>query len=99
MPTLAVNEYLACRIDDFCRVVQGVRELMMNVATIEGIAAAGFALGEHLASRGIELAAWTLKDEGAAVSGPLMSRLFDAGVTTIITDAPLVLAAYLAGGS
>lgn len=51
----------------------------------------GVALGEELAMRGIELAAWTLNDTGPDTAREL-GALFEAGVTTVITDTPMALA-------
>ena len=71
-------------------------EWMVDVDTLLHVADLGCALGGLLGERGISLAAWTLRDEGAEVSGALLRRLFAAGVTTVIADDAPALARYAA---
>jgi hypothetical protein len=52
-----------------------------------------FPLGDRLASLGIELADWTVQDEGPLATHRLLSSLFAAGTATVITDAPRAVAA------
>lgn len=96
LPGRDVRAYIECRLDDFCRTLAGVRELMVNTDTILLASRLGVSMGDYLARNGVELSAWTLSDGGAADTVALMTRLFEAGVTTLITDDPLALSGYLA---
>jgi glycerophosphoryl diester phosphodiesterase len=87
--------YVRHRVADLLGLV-AAEEWMVDYATIRQLAALGVALGDELAARGVELAAWTVHDEGQAATAALVHALFALGVTTIITDAPLAVARYLA---
>ncbi|MGE0570270.1 MAG: glycerophosphodiester phosphodiesterase [Dehalococcoidia bacterium] len=88
--------YIASRIDDLLALVPAV-EWMVDYQTLLHLDGLGCRLGDVLALRGVELAAWTLKDRGATETAGLARQLFDLGAKTLITDAPLVLAGYLSG--
>lgn len=90
-----LHAYLETRLEDACRALTGVRELMLNIETVLTTARLGFAIGDFLATRGVELAAWTLSDLGEAQTSDMMAKLFGAGTTTLITDHPFALSAYL----
>jgi glycerophosphoryl diester phosphodiesterase len=64
---------------------------MVDIRTILHLATLGVPLGERLGQDGCELAAWTLHAETES-RALVARRLFELGVTTIITDAPLVVA-------
>lgn len=99
IPGRDARAYIECRMDDFCRTLSGVRELMVNTDTILLAARLGVSMGDYLATRGVELSAWTLSDLGRRETVALMADLFEAGVTTLITDDPLALSAYLGSAS
>lgn len=86
--------YVRSRVADILGLVPA-EEWMVDYATIRRLAALGVNLGDELAAHGVELAAWTVHDEGPAATAGLARELFDLGVTTIITDAPLAVARYL----
>ena len=88
--------YVASRIDDLLALVPAV-EWMVDYRTLLHLDALGCSLGELLRQRGVELAAWTIKDRGPTETAALARKMFDIGATTIITDAPLSLAGYLSG--
>lgn len=93
----AGEHYFEERLLDIAGLVPGASEWMVDYGTVRYLFAQGFALGAALAERGIELAAWTVHDEGAEKTPALLRTLFDAGVTTIITDQPRAIAVYAAG--
>ena len=64
--------------------------------TVVGGGLAGCEAAFQLAERGIELTAWTIRDRGQEVTGPLLQMLFALGATTIITDTAATLATYAA---
>jgi glycerophosphoryl diester phosphodiesterase len=88
------HEYVHARIGDLLGLLPAT-EWMVDFATIEKLATLGAGLGHILAGAGVELAAWTVKDNGRASTGELLGRLFDLGVTTVITDSPATLAGYV----
>lgn len=90
-PFVSAPEYIEARIDDLTGLLPRACEWMVDISTILYMASLGANLGELLGRRGIQLAAWTLHPE---VPDPaaLLGRLFAAGVTTVITDAPLMAA-------
>jgi len=96
IPRVPALDYLAARTDDLLALLPAV-EWMVDYETLLYMARLGFPLGERLAERGVELAAWTLRDEGAGRSQPLLQALFDLGATTIITDDATALAAHAVG--
>ena len=88
--------YVGTRIDDLVALAPQAVEWMVDVRTCLRLDELGVPLGQELAGRGIELAAWTIEDEGAAVTSALLRRLFGLGATTIITGSALSLAEYSA---
>lgn len=95
-PGVPAAGYIASRIADLLGLVPAV-EWMVDYRTLLWLQELGCNLGDALAAHGVELAAWTLKDRGPAETAALARALFGLGATTLITDAPLALAAYLAG--
>jgi len=93
MSGVAVLDYLGSRVDDLVALVPAV-EWMVDYQTIQYMAAAGFPLGRHLDERRVSLAAWTVNDFGPQETPALLAKLFEAGVSTIITDQPNVLMNY-----
>jgi hypothetical protein len=89
-------DYFAERLIDVLGLVPGVGELMVDHVTIRRMATFGFALGRELGKRGVELSAWTVKDEGVEITRPLVSELFALGATTITSSDPLAVASYFA---
>ena len=90
-PNVPAGEYIASRIDDLHGLLPSAVEWMVDIATIEHLGALGTSLGDELHGRGVALSAWTLhanEDDPAA----LLSRLYRAGVETVITDVPLAAA-------
>jgi glycerophosphoryl diester phosphodiesterase len=96
IPSVSALDYLAARTDDLVALLPAV-EWMVDYETLLYMDGLGFPLGERLAERGVELAAWTLRDEGARRSQPLLQALFKLGATTVITDDAAALAAHAAG--
>ena len=96
IPGRPAQAYLRERVTDIIGLLPGASEWMVDIITIKQIATLGLALGDVLAELGIELAAWTMRDQGRDASGALLSELFDLGVTTVITDDTLALASYVA---
>ncbi|GIW12885.1 MAG: hypothetical protein KatS3mg062_0324 [Tepidiforma sp.] len=94
-PYPTVLEYLETRIDELHGLVPGAVEWMVDIGTVLRMAELGLNLGEHLAPRGIELAAWTLRARDPIE--PTLTRLWAAGTTTVITDVPLDVARVLSG--
>jgi glycerophosphoryl diester phosphodiesterase len=90
----AGDTYFEERVADIAGLVPGSSEWMVDYGTIRYMLAQGFALGDALAERGIELAAWTVHDEGPEKTPALLRTLFDAGVTTVITGEPRAIAAH-----
>ena len=88
--------YIASRIEDLLALVPAV-EWMVDYRTLLHLEGLGCRLGDVLALRGVELAAWTIKDRGPAETGALARQMFRLGATTLITDAPVALATYLSG--
>lgn len=90
-PNVAVPDYIQGRIEDLHGLLPSAVEWMVDIATIEHLTALGTNLGKELDRRGVALSAWTLRaDEGAPAD--LLSRLYHAGVETVITDVPLTSA-------
>lgn len=96
LPGVAPVDYVLSRIEDLAGLAPAACEWMVDVRTLRHVAALGVPLGEVLRARGVELAAWTVRDEGERPTTGLLRELFALGATTIITDHPLALAAYLA---
>ncbi|MFN8507800.1 MAG: hypothetical protein U0547_09570 [Dehalococcoidia bacterium] len=59
---------------------------MVDYRTLLHMHALGFDLGIELGYHGVELAAWTIRDEGAEATRTLLAALFSLGTTTVITD-------------
>jgi glycerophosphoryl diester phosphodiesterase len=95
MPGFGAADYVEARVNDLLALCPAV-EWMVDYATICHLGALGAPLGHLLGARGVELAAWTVKDAGAAQTRPLLDELCHLGVTTFITDSPLNLAEYAA---
>ncbi len=93
----SAGDYVAARIEDLVGLLPGAIEWMVDIRTIRHLANLGVALGSELASRGIALAAWTMRDEGLLVSTQLLRELFEIGATTIITDHAETIAGYATG--
>lgn len=89
------REYFECRTDDIRGLLPEAEEWMVDILTIRHMAKLSFDLGEALAARGTNLAAWTLHDLGEADTLSVADGLFASGVTTVITDDALQVAAYL----
>lgn len=92
----AAGDYCAARVADIVGLLPAATEWMVDIATIQHLARLGFPLGEALASRGVELAAWTMRDDGPAATTALLREMFDLGATTVITDHAQTLAGYAA---
>ncbi len=90
-PYASAREYLEARVDELVGMVPAAIEWMVDIDTVLRMAELGFALGLELDRRGIALAAWTLRERHALQ--PTLARLWEAGVTTVITDIPLAAAA------
>jgi hypothetical protein len=89
------TEYLTARTDDLVALLPAAREWMVDIPTVLHMAGLGFELGHELARRGMDLAAWTMRDQGRDTTAPLARRLLALGTTTIIADEPHVIAGYL----
>ncbi|MEO9255056.1 MAG: hypothetical protein ABI305_05920, partial [Tepidiformaceae bacterium] len=72
----------------------GAVEWMLDQHTLRRVASFGVLLGEVLAERSIELAAWTLKDAGPVSTTVALREMFDLGATTIIADDAPAIARY-----
>lgn len=94
VPHASAQDYLKARLADLCSLVPGVRELMVDQDTILRMAGLGVPPGPALRPFGVELTAWTILDRGPALTTQHLSRLLEAGATTIITDSAVQLAAY-----
>jgi glycerophosphoryl diester phosphodiesterase len=92
---VAASAYLEARIADLLGLLPAV-EWMVDIDTVLHIASLGLPLGHALGEHGVQLAAWTLGDEGADASAALLRRLFEVGVTTVIADDAQSLAGYAA---
>lgn len=91
-----VADYCAVRIADIAALLPPAREWMVDIATILYLKSLGVNLGSELAGRGIELAAWTMPDEGPRASSEMLRSLFSTGVATVITDHAAKIAEYAA---
>jgi len=92
----SAREYLEARIEDLIGLVPTAVEWMVDERTLRYIASLGVSFGKTIADRGIELAAWTLHDEGAETTRPLLEELLNLGAATIIADDAPAIAAYAA---
>ena len=89
-------DYLEARLDALAGLPPRATEWMVDVRTIDHLATLGLPLGEALLARGVELAAWTLRDYGAVETPPVLERLFQLGTTTVIADDAPAIARYAA---
>lgn len=94
IPGVEPVPYLRARVEDLLGLLPA-SEWMVDYATIRYLRALGLNLGEVLQARGVDLAAWTVKDEGRDSTGQLLQDLFALAVTTVISDAPVQLASYV----
>jgi glycerophosphoryl diester phosphodiesterase len=92
-PYTSTQEYLETRIEELRGMVPAAIEWMVDIGTVLRMAELGIALGDELGRHGTRLAAWTLKERDPL--RPTLDRLWAAGVTTVITDVPLAVAAAL----
>ena len=88
--------YLRSRVADILGLLPCAIEWMVDIETIRKLGELGLPLGEHLASAGVSLAAWTIRAGGREETLPVLQELFALGVTTVIADDPLTLAGYSA---
>ena len=91
-PFVTAPEYIESRIDDLVGLLPAAVEWMVDIETVLHLEMLGVRLGEALAARRIQLSAWTLQAHHGDPQ-PLLTALFGAGVTTVITDIPLQVAA------
>ena len=91
IPHASAADYTASRISDLVGLVPQAVEWMVDIATIRHLASIGCVLGDELAARGIELAAWTLRDRGEPQTSATLREMLRLGATTIISDdAPVI---------
>ena len=93
IPGVSALSYVESRVRDLLGLFPA-SEWMVDCGTILHLASLGVPLGDLLAESHVELAAWTIRDEGPATTGELLARLFASGVTTVITDHPVAVAGY-----
>jgi glycerophosphoryl diester phosphodiesterase len=89
-PYASPQAYLSERLEELAGMVPGAVEWMVDIETVLKMAEVGISPGNELSSRGIELAAWTLRASDPVAS--TLERLWASGVTTVITDVPLLVA-------
>jgi glycerophosphoryl diester phosphodiesterase len=87
-------EYFEARTEDLLGLLPGAVEWMVDVHTLRHMAKFGFELGKQLAPRGVELAAWTLRDAGRDATTQTLAEMFALGATTIIADDAPAVARY-----
>lgn len=92
-PGVSSEQYFASRLEDLLGML-AASEWMVDYGTLLHMRAKGFPLGDVLAARGVELAAWTVHDHGPESTSALLLDLFSLGTTTVITDYAEQLAAY-----
>lgn len=85
-------DYIEARITELRALLPSAVEWMVDIATINYLGRLGVNLGSRLRAEDCSLAAWTLKETTPRRAECLVS-LFELGAETVITDAPLVLAA------
>lgn len=90
------REYAEARIADISGLLPQAAEWMVDIDTIDHIAALGVSLGKALAERGIALAGWTLRDRGHEETSARLRALFNAGAVTVIAEDAPVVAGYAA---
>lgn len=91
----SARDYVRSRVDDLGALLPAAVEWMVDIDTIEHVATLGTNLGDALRERGIELAAWTLRDRGPETL-PILARMFDLGAATVIADDLDVVAGAMA---
>jgi len=94
-PHVPAREYVLSRIEDLRGILPGAREWMVDIATVRRLGELGVVLGDELRTRGVALAAWTLRDATQNRAG-VVSEMFNLGVETIITDIPVSAAQCVA---
>ena len=97
IPHASARDYTAARIADLQGLVPAAVEWMVDIATIRHLASIGCALGAELSGRGIELAAWTLRDLGEPETSAALREMLELGATTIIADDAPAIAGLAAG--
>jgi glycerophosphoryl diester phosphodiesterase len=91
IPHASATDYAASRIADLVGLVPAAAEWMVDIATIRHLASIGCLLGERLAARGIQLAAWTMRDRGEPETSDTLRELLELGASTVIADdAPVI---------
>ena len=93
----SASSYFAARFEDILGLVPQVSELMVDYGTVLRLGELGFALGPALRDRGVALAAWTVRSYEGGTTLHLVHRLAELGVSTVITDVPLLLGQALRG--
>ena len=88
---VSARDYFGVRLDDLVSLLPEAVEWMVDIPTVRHMARHGFMLGHELAARGLELAAWTLRDLGAVETAAVLREMFAAGADCVIADdAPAV---------
>jgi len=93
-----LEEYISTRVADIHGLLPEAVEWMVDIQTLLYLQSKGVMLGSVLLAEGIELAAWTMRDEGHATSSALLAKLFSLGTKTVITDHAPALAGYVQRG-
>jgi len=93
------RQYFETRTADILGLLPGAVEWMVDIGTIRHMAGLGFLLGDELAKRGVELAAWTLHDAGPEQTTKHLLDVCSAGAATIITPDPVAVLRYLGPGT
>lgn len=89
------RQYFETRTEDLLGLLPQAEEWMVDIATIRHLADMGFSLGDELAARGVELAAWTLHDAGSEQTLAQLEAVCAAGASTVIAANPAAVLAYL----
>ncbi|MEP7215942.1 MAG: glycerophosphodiester phosphodiesterase family protein [Anaerolineaceae bacterium] len=92
------RQYFETRTQDILGLLPAAVEWMVDIGTIRHMANLGFSLGDELAERDVELAAWTLRDVGPEQTLKQLMDVCGAGAATIITADPSTVLAYLGSG-
>lgn len=94
IPHASPADYLESRIEDILALLPNAVEWMVDIQTVLRMGELGLALGERLGRSACALAAWTLHDSPDMAA--TVSRLFELGAETVITDAPVAAAGAIA---
>lgn len=94
-PSVDPEDYVASRVEEITALVPVVSEWMVDLHTLRHIEQLHVRLGHLLHERGIELAAWTLRDHGREATRDRMVELFELGADTVIADSAETVASYL----